>query len=112
MSELFADFDRYQYMSRLTAVYPDIGKNIIYPTLGLNGEAGEIAEKVKKYLRDDRYFPAVRDEIIAELGDVLWYVSALCCELDVDMSDIAQSNVDKLQSRAKRNRLSGSGDKR
>ena len=106
------DFDRFQYLARLTAIYPNIGDNIIYPTLGLNGEAGEIAEKVKKYIRDDRYFPAVRDEIASELGDVLWYVAALCSELEIPMSSIAQSNIDKLQSRARRNKLSGSGDDR
>ncbi len=106
------DFDRYQYLSRLTAIYPDQGHNLIYPTLGLNGEAGEIAEKVKKYIRDDRPFPAVREEILAELGDVLWYLAALCSELDVSMSEIAQSNLDKLQNRAERNKLSGSGDNR
>ncbi len=106
------NFDDYQKESRKTAIYPDIGFNLIYPTLGLNGEAGEIADKVKKYIRDDRPFPAVRDEIIAELGDVLWYLAALCSELDVSMSEIAQSNLDKLQNRARRNKLSGSGDNR
>ena len=106
------NFDEYQIEARKTAIYPDIGFNLIYPTLGLNGEAGEIADKVKKYIRDDRPFPAVRDEIIAELGDVLWYLAALCSELDVSMSEIAQSNLDKLQNRARRNKLSGSGDNR
>ncbi len=106
------NFDDYQTESRKTAIYPHIGRNLIYPTLGLNGEAGEIAEKVKKYIRDDKPFPAVRDEIIAELGDVLWYLAALCSELDVSMSEIAQSNLDKLQNRARRNKLSGSGDNR
>ena len=106
------DFDRYQYLSRLTAFYPDLGDNIIYPTLGLNGEAGEIAEKVKKYIRDDREFSAVRDEIMSELGDVLWYVAALCTELKIPMSEVAQSNIDKLLSRLHRDRLSGSGDNR
>lgn len=106
------NFNDYQEAAKRTAIYPDQGHNIVYPTLGLNGEAGEIAEKVKKYIRDGRPFPAVRDEIIAELGDVLWYLAALCSELDVSMSEIAQSNLIKLQNRAERNKLSGSGDNR
>jgi len=108
------DFRAYQQRSRETARYPDAGANPIYPTLGLCGEAGEVADKVKKVLRDQggRFDDAVRDDLRLELGDVLWYVAQLATELDLDLEDIAAANLEKLASRAARNVIGGSGDRR
>lgn len=104
----------YQQRSRATAVYPDAGENLTYPALGLCGEAGEAAEKVKKALRDDG--GVLTDErraaLAAELGDVLWYVAQLATEAGLDLDAIAAENLDKLLSRKERNVLQGSGDLR
>lgn len=82
--------------------------------LGLTGEAGEAADKVKKILRDKGGYASEEDriELIKELGDVLWYVANVARYLDVDLSDIAKSNIEKLESRRKRNKLHGEGDNR
>lgn len=105
--------DAYQEAARVTAVYPEECR-IVYPTLGLASEAGEVAGKVKKVLRDsDGQFSVEQIETIKdELGDVLWYVAALAGDLDLSMSDIAQGNLDKLRSRAERGALQGNGDRR
>jgi NTP pyrophosphatase (non-canonical NTP hydrolase) len=104
----------YQQRSRATAVYPDAGANLTYPALGLCGEAGEAAEKVKKAIRDDggRLTPERRDALAGELGDVLWYVAQLATEAGLELDEIAQSNLDKLLSRRDRAVLYGSGDLR
>ncbi len=107
-------FDDYQRESRKTAIYPDLGKNFIYPTLGLTGEAGEVAEKVKKIIRDRG---GVMDDetrllLAQELGDVLWYVAQLATELGLSLDDVATENVKKLLSRLDRGVISGSGDTR
>ncbi|MBI4580935.1 MAG: nucleoside triphosphate pyrophosphohydrolase family protein [Planctomycetes bacterium] len=108
------DFDAYQAASRETAQYPDMGRNVCYPTLGLAGEAGEVAERVKKMFRDDGgvLTPQRRDALKAELGDVLWYVAALCSELDLRMDDVASNNVRKLRDRRARSVIQGDGDER
>ena len=108
------DFSSYQQRSRATARYPDAGANPIYPTLGLCGEAGEVADKVKKVLRDHGGVidQAALAALRLELGDVLWYVTQLATELGLDLADIAQANLDKLASRAARNVIGGSGDMR
>lgn len=107
------DFSVYQKLASNTAVYPDRYR-IEYPTLGLVGEAGEVANKVKKILRDNDGI--VSDDaqrlIGAELGDVLWYIATLCSELDLDMSVIAHENLQKLAERQANGRLKGSGDTR
>ncbi|MHB2016848.1 MAG: nucleoside triphosphate pyrophosphohydrolase family protein [Candidatus Xenobia bacterium] len=107
-------FGEYQRDSRRTAVYPDQGHNFVYPTLGLVGEAGEVAEKVKKVIRDrgGQLDDAVRDALKGELGDVLWYVAQLATELGLDLDDVAQFNLEKLRSRHERGRIHGSGDNR
>jgi NTP pyrophosphatase (non-canonical NTP hydrolase) len=104
----------YQQRSRATAVYPDAGHNLTYPALGLCGEAGEAAEKVKKALRDDRgvLTDERRSALAAELGDVLWYVAQLATEAELDLDAIAEENLSKLLSRQERNVLQGSGDTR
>jgi NTP pyrophosphatase (non-canonical NTP hydrolase) len=108
------DFQDYQERSRSTARYPQAGSNPIYPTLGLCGEAGEVADKVKKVLRDQGgHFDAqVRDDLLLELGDVLWYVAQLATELDLNLDAIAEANLAKLASRAARNVIAGHGDRR
>lgn len=104
----------YQALSRRTATYPDAGDNLVYPTLGLAGEAGEVAEKVKKLLRDEDGVlgDERRSAIAAELGDVLWYVAQVATEAGLELEEIAQANLDKLLSRQRRGVLSGSGDDR
>jgi NTP pyrophosphatase (non-canonical NTP hydrolase) len=108
------NFDEYQNLSRETAIYPDRGNNFIYPTLGLAGEAGEVAEKVKKVIRDKNGVMGQesKDYISKELGDVLWYVAQIATELDLSLEEIAKANIAKLQSRKERGSLSGSGDMR
>jgi len=113
-SEKPLSFEEYQVKSRETAIYPDKGRNFVYPTLGLSGEAGEVAEKMKKVLRDKGGVidDETRRELSKELGDVLWYVANLATELGLDLEEVAQENLDKLSSRQQRNRLRGSGDNR
>lgn len=108
------DINEYQHAARSTAIYPDACRNMIYPTLGLAGEAGEVAEKVKKVIRDKAgvFDAATRTAIAKELGDVLWYVAQIASELELDLSNVAQGNLDKLADRAKRGQLQGSGDNR
>ena len=108
------DFQLYQERCRATARYPGAGANPIYPTLGLCGEAGEVADKVKKVLRDRQgnFSPEVIADLQLELGDVLWYVAQLATELGLELEQIAQTNLDKLASRAARNVIGGSGDRR
>jgi NTP pyrophosphatase (non-canonical NTP hydrolase) len=107
-------FSDYQQRSRATAVYPGAGSNLTYPALGLCGEAGEAAEKVKKAIRDDggELTPERREALAAELGDVLWYVAQLATEAGLGLDEIAQANLDKLLSRRDRAVLHGSGDLR
>ena len=108
------DLNAYQRGARQTARYPDVGSNPIYPTLGLCGEAGEVADKVKKVLRDQNgsFSPEVKQALMLELGDVLWYVAQLASELGFDLDAIAEANLAKLASRAERNVIAGSGDHR
>ena len=109
------DINEYQRAQISTAVYPAEFK-VIYPTLGLTGEAGEVAEKVKKHIRDGTKHPMdyveYTENLKKELGDVLWYISAIASDLGFTLEDVAQTNIDKLQSRKDRNKLSGSGDNR
>jgi NTP pyrophosphatase (non-canonical NTP hydrolase) len=104
----------YQRRSRATAIYPNAGDNLLYPTLGLCGETGEVAEKVKKMVRDDDgLLTAERRAALAkELGDVLWYVAQVATEADLDLDAVAAENLAKLLSRRERDVLAGSGDDR
>ena len=108
------DFKTYQNNARLTAQYPNLGSNNIYPTLGLVGEAGEVAEKVKKVIRDKNgiFDDESKKGIKKELGDVLWYLSNLCSEFDFKLEEVALLNLEKLKLRAARGKISGSGDDR
>ena len=108
------ELNEYQAAAKKTAIYPNAGNNIIYPTLGLIGEAGEVANKVKKIIRDGggKISEEARETIKEELGDILWYVSQLAIELRVPLDEIAAGNLKKLSSRQKRAVLGGSGDRR
>jgi len=105
--------DEYQKTAAQTALYAEKYK-VIYPSLGLCGEAGEVAEKVKKLLRDsDGVLTAEkREEIKKEMGDVLWYLAALATDLGLSLTDVANSNIEKLLSRQARGTIKGSGDNR
>lgn len=108
------NFDDYQKKVKETAIYPNQGSNVSYAVLGLTGEAGEVADKVKKLIRDDGGIMSEtkRAEIIKELGDVLWYLTAIGNELNVSLEEIARKNTKKLADRKKRGVLSGDGDNR
>ena len=108
-----SDLDMYQQVAKSTAIYPR-EQAIIYPTLGLTGEAGEVANKVKKIIRDgtNKNNENLVQEISAEIGDCLWYISVLAGDIGVKLSDIANSNLIKLANRKKNNTIHGSGDTR
>jgi NTP pyrophosphatase (non-canonical NTP hydrolase) len=101
-------FKQYQDRARVTAIYPR-EHAVVYPSLGLAGESGEVAEKVKKWIRDGNLDRAAIEK---ELGDVLWYISALACDLDLELEQIAERNIQKLTDRAARGKIQGSGDDR
>jgi NTP pyrophosphatase (non-canonical NTP hydrolase) len=105
--------NEYQNKAIETAIYGS-GHAIVYPTLGLSGEAGEVADKVKKVLRDNNgvFTDEIKKQIIFESGDVLWYLAALARDLGYTLEEMAQMNLDKLASRKERNKISGSGDNR
>ena len=107
-------FSDYQAAARKTAVYPNRGSNFVYPALGLAGESGEVAEKIKKVIRDknNEIDEETRLALKKELGDVFWYIAALCDEVGLDMEDVAESNIKKLLDRQQRDVLHGSGDNR
>ena len=98
----------YQKAAAGTAIYPT-QHAITYPALGLAGEAGEVANKVKKIIRDGKMD---KPALVAEIGDCLWYIAALCRDLNVDMEVVAKSNLDKLYNRKQKGTLQGSGDTR
>lgn len=109
------NFNEYQKKSKRTAIYPKVaGLGWVYPAMGLASEAGEVANKLKKVLRDNggEVTPEVTNDIKGELGDVLWYVAQISSELNLDLEEIAHSNLDKLLDRKKRNVIKGSGDNR
>jgi len=108
-----SDLDMYQKVALTTAIYPR-EQAIIYPTLGLTGEAGEVANKVKKIIRDgsDSKDEKLVSEIKAEIGDCLWYIAVLASDFNIKLSDIASTNLEKLANRKKNNTIHGSGDTR
>jgi len=107
------DLSEYQRQSRRTAEYPREAW-LAYPALGLAGEAGEVAEHVKKAIRDDggTLSDERRAAMSKELGDVLWYLAQLATEIELDLNEIAEQNLEKLFSRQRRGVLSGDGDER
>lgn len=104
-------FDVYQEFTNTTATYPK-EKAFEYLTLGLCGESGEVAEKMKKIIRDGGSIEDKKSEIIKELGDVLWYVAQMAGQLNVSLSHVAAVNHAKLSSRKDRGVLHGNGDNR
>ena len=119
MMELFDDNPNvvsYQQICTETQIYPR-EHAVFYPALGLAGEAGEVANKIKKIMRDRKgdvnNLPGeVKDEITSELGDCLWYISALATDLGIGLDGVAFENIKKLDKRQANNTLHGSGDKR
>lgn len=121
-------FNEYQEKALATAIYPREA-GLIYPALKLAGEAGEVAEKVGKLIRDKGYRPwkdtedgiperwaripfEQAQDIAKELGDVLWYVAACCDEIGIDLEWVSEMNLAKLASRQERGVIQGSGDER
>jgi len=106
-------FDDYQTEAIKTAIYPDTMK-IIYPSMGVSNEAGEVLGKIKKIIRDKAgvFSDSDKSDIAEELGDTLWYCGVLASDLGIPLSIIAERNLVKLQSRKERGVLGGSGDKR
>ena len=105
--------NEYQQKALETAVYPQEYK-VIYPALGLTGEAGECSDKVKKVIRDNNgeFTIEKKVETAKEIGDVLWYCATLANDIGFDLETIGQMNYDKLHSRQERGMLHGSGDNR
>jgi len=112
--EYMMEISEYQKLSRHTAGYPAIGHPVIYPTLGLTNEAGEVAGKIKKVFRDKggEINEETRSALAAELGDVLWYLAQVCTELDLSLDEVAEANLSKLLDRQARGKLRGDGDTR
>ncbi len=112
------DFDEYQKkaakydLAKVTADLKAVG--FIEKVLGLTGEAGETADKIKKILRDKNGIASDEDYdlVIKELGDTLWYIASIARYLNVPLSEVANRNLKKLESRQKRNKLHGEGDNR
>lgn len=109
------NFREYHDAAMVTKTYPQESSLwLTYPTLGLVGEAGEVANKVKKIFRDKQGQVSEEDKakIADELGDCLWYVAAICDDLNLDMSAIAENNIAKLRDRKERGVIKGNGDNR
>ena len=122
-------FDNYQSSASVTAIYPGQGEieGLMYAALGLAGEAGEVANKVKKMWRDEsgyeyrdnafggmtlEYRDRFKKDLQAELGDIAWYLAAVANELGISLEQAAHDNLSKLESRQRRGVLGGSGDGR
>jgi len=107
------NFNEYQSMAVSTAIYPEYTK-IFYPALGLSGEVGELCNKIKKVYRDKNgeFTEETKQQLAGEIGDTLWYISALANDLGLHLDDIAQNNLLKLTSRKERGVIGGNGDNR
>jgi len=110
LTGMFEGFDYYQAKCNLTAVFPE-DLAVEYLTMGLCSEAGEVAGKVKKKIRDGEAL-TFKEDISAELGDVFWYLAVLADRLGLNLSDIAFDNLSKVMLRKSNNTIKGSGDKR
>jgi NTP pyrophosphatase (non-canonical NTP hydrolase) len=111
--EMTMRIDDYQQEAITYAIYDPVW-SVIYPSMGLAGEAGEVLNKVKKVLRDNEGIltDEVKANIASELGDVMWYAANLAEDLGYDLSVILQENLEKLESRKERGKIGGSGDDR
>lgn len=107
------ELNEYQKAALSTAIYPN-DNNISYLALAICGEAGELADKVKKVIRDKngQFYIADLSAIALELGDMLWYAANLAKVLGYDLSDIAQMNIEKINGRVERGTIHGTGDNR
>jgi NTP pyrophosphatase (non-canonical NTP hydrolase) len=108
------ELNDYQKAAKTTAVYTSSEQQLVCTVLGLNGEAGEVAEKIKKVIRDKNSVIGDEDrkEIQKELGDVLWYLAVLADTLGLDLDSVATLNLEKLKSRHQRGAIHGQGDNR
>lgn len=107
--KIISTLNEYQREAIVTAIYPP-DRNIVYPILGLTGEVGEFANKYKKVLRDGKEFEY--EDMVSELGDILWYLAVLARDCGIDLDEIASKNIAKLRDRQARGVLGGSGDNR
>jgi NTP pyrophosphatase (non-canonical NTP hydrolase) len=105
------NLNNYQMQARKFAIYPERMK-VVYPALGLAGEAGEVADKVKKIYRDDRTDAKFLGEIAKEIGDVMWYCAVLAEDLGFSLQQVAEMNIYKLQQRQSAGKIVGDGDNR
>jgi NTP pyrophosphatase (non-canonical NTP hydrolase) len=105
------ELNDYQAEAIQTAIYPKEDR-LTYTVLGLVGEAGEVAEKIKKMMRDETSLEECHSGLLLELGDVLWYVANMADELGSSLDEVATLNLIKVKDRFQRNRISGSGDNR
>ena len=106
---IFDGFDTYQELAHQTAIYPEQYK-ILYPLIGLAGEAGEMLNKFKKVLRDGTDVPV--EQLLKELGDCQWYIALIAYDLEESLGNVANENIKKLKDRQNRGVLGGSGDTR
>lgn len=120
-------FEKYNEVVKQFAQYPQLGANMVYPAMGIVGEAGELCDKIKKHWRNKTIPGNINDitamgatsltieekaNIVLEMGDVLWYLNALANELNVSLDEVAYKNMIKLADRAKRNMIKSEGDSR
>ena len=111
-------FDDYQNRTKKYDFFEPTGSlkdaGCIEKALGLTGEAGEVADKIKKIIRDKdgKISDEDRAAVAKELGDTLWYLAAIARYLDISLSEVAKGNIEKLESRYQRNKLHGEGDNR
>ena len=104
-------FNDYQKTTRETAIYKD---GIFYPALGLCGESGEVTDKIKKIYRDNNGIISEdnKEQLVKEMGDVLWYLANMATDLNVTLEDVARKNLEKIQIRQQKNLIHGEGDNR
>ena len=120
--KIIKTLEEYSTYALETVAYPNAGSDIMYAALGLAGEGGEVANKVKKLIRDykaysvDELSPENREKFVAgimdELGDVMWYVNAMAYECGISLEQIATRNIAKLSLRYKTGKIGGEGDDR
>ena len=112
--EVHLNMRSYQAAAARTGSPISVDHPIVYPTLGLTNEAGEVAGKVKKIFRDRGGVITDDDRaaLTLELGDVLWYLAELCTQLGIDLDDVASANLDKIRGRIERGTMAGDGDSR
>ena len=105
------DLSEYQKLAKITAIYPK-DEGVPYCLMGIGEESGEVLGKYKKFLRGDYDEAAFKEYVLAEMGDLLWYLAMLSEELGYDLNTVAQNNLAKLRSRKEREVLKGNGDER